>query len=334
MAKYDFGSGGLRVNGVPIQGNSIPVGFGDLANQGFGKVFYVHPSLGSDNNKGTSADKPLKTIAKADTLTTSNQHDVVVLSAASSHTLTSMLSISKNRVHYVGLDGTYRRYGQRCKVSLGVTTAATDIGTIQNTGVGNTFANIKFMNSNTVAQGIYCFVEAGEYTVIENCEIYKSTDLNVTGAAELVMNGDSSVVRGCTIGSNVNAIVGAIIRPCILFTRGIVSGKAARDVTIEDTLFWRNCGNSANRFMYGANANDIERMCLIKDCVLFNTKLAAGTPAQSIAFGAAQTQGYVLCQNVTSVGSATALSTTTGVFTADTTPDATGAAASIAIQCA
>jgi len=297
-----------------------------------GKQYFVDYDNGSDNADGKTPTTAKKTLAAAYALMVTNQNDVCYLSAYSEHTLTAMLDVSKNRVHFVGCDGANRYYGQRARVGLGVTTAATDIATIKNTGVGNTFQNIKFSNSNTVDEALYCFADGGEYTLIENCEIYKSTDLDVTGAAELLCNGDSSLYRNCTIGSNANAISGAIIRPCVLVTRETITGKVARDVMFEDVLFWRKCGNSANRFVYGANATDVERMMLFKNCIFFNTKLASATPAQNVAFGAAQTEGYVLLWNCSSVGAATAMSTTTGVFVDSPVP--TAATSGISVQAA
>ena len=73
-------------------------------------------------------------LATAYAATESNNNDVIILDSNSTHTLTAMLTVANNRVHFFGLDhllGIRRRYGQRTKVSLGVTTAATDIGTIK-----------------------------------------------------------------------------------------------------------------------------------------------------------------------------------------------------------
>jgi hypothetical protein len=206
-----------------------------------------------------------------------------------------------------------RRYGQNAKVSLGVTTAATDIATLSVTGVRCSFHNIKFMNSNTVDEGIYCVVDGGEYTVFENCEMYKSTDLDVTGAAELVCNGDSSHYRNCYIGSTVNEISGAVIRPCVLFTGGILSGKKCRDVTFEGCIFARKTGNAANCAWYGANATDIERMCYVKDCLFYNNPLGTADGTVAVSFGASQTEGSVIIKDSTSVHFGS-LCTTTGVF--------------------
>jgi hypothetical protein len=276
-------------------------------------------------------------LATAYAATESNNNDCIVLDGNSTHLLTSMLDVSNNRVHFFGMDwllGNKRRYGQGSKIQSTITTGATNIATIKITGARCSFHGIKFDAANTVDEGVYCVADGGEYTYFEDCEIYKSSDLDVTGAAELLCNGDGSTYKNCYIGSTVNAISGAILRPCVLMTRETITGKVARDVTFEGCIFARKCGNTGNRFIYGANATDVERMCLIKDCIFFNTKLATATPAQNIAFGSSLTEGYVLLKDCTSIGAATAMSTTTGVFTADTTPDATGAAAGIAIQCA
>lgn len=298
---------GISSFGVPIYGSGgIPVTEGN--------VYFVDAGIGSDGNKGTSKDRPFATIAKAYATATSNNNDVICLMGSGTHSLTEMLDVSKNRVHFIGLDGTTRRYGQGAKVSMGVTTAATDVFAVKVTGVRNSFSNIKFISNNTKDESLYTVGDGGEYTVWENCEFYKSTDLNETGAAEVVLNGDSCQFRGCTFGSAANLLVGAIIRPCILLTRNTVaSGKVSRDVTIEDCSFWRRASNVANRYIYAAGATDVERVFHLKNCTFFATKLSAALPAQCVAAAAEQTQGFVLIDNCTSINN-TKLSTTTGIY--------------------
>jgi len=311
MGQTNF-PGGISSMGVPVFGNGIPATHG--------KVFFVNYGTGSDGNNGLSTGKPFKTVSKAYSMATTNADDVIVLFGNSTHALTEMLTVSKNRVHFVGMDGTARMYGQNAKVSLGATTAATDIGTILNTGVRNSFSNIKFMNSNTVAEGIYCFVEGGEYTVLDNCEIYKENGLDETTASELVMNGDSCQIRNCVIGSLANAISGQRIRANVRMTKGIAgAGKVARDVVFEGCQFWKKAGHVDNRFFYGANADDCERMLLIRNCVFVSQKLSTAVPAQCVAFGAEQSAGYVLIDNCSSIGN-TKLSTTTGVHITGAVP--------------
>lgn len=244
--------------------------------------------------------------------------DAMVLDGDSTHSLSAMLSVTKDRCHFLGLDylmGLKRKYGQSTKVSLGVTVAATDIATIKNTGVRNSFRGIKFINENTVTEGIYCFVDGGEYTNIEYCEVYKSTDLDVTASAEFVCNADSPNYRHSTFGSLADARSGAVIRANMLFTKEIAgSGLVARDVEIEDCNFWIQSTNTANRFVYGANATDIERVAVFENCKFIANGASSAIPAQNVAFGATLTVGSVLLNNCTSVNASTAMSTTTGVF--------------------
>jgi len=305
--------GGIASFGVPVIGGSIPATSG--------KVFWVDYTNGSDGNKGTSPTKAFKTVAKAYDAATTNKDDVICLIGSATHVLTEMLTVSKNRVHFIGVDGLGGRYfGQNAKIHLGVTTAATDIGTILNTGVRNSFTNIKFTNANTVAQGLYCVVEGGEYTVYDRCEIYKESLLNGTTASEMVMNGDSCQVVNCTVGSSANLLVGDIIRANVRITAGIAgAGKVARDVVFENCRFLKKAAGTASAYFYAANATDVERMFHIKNSLFYNSKLASGDPAQCVIAAAAQTEGDILIDNCTSINN-TKLSTSTGVAIAGPVP--------------
>lgn len=247
---------------------------------------------------------------------TNNNNDIMLLDGSASHTLSEMMVISKNRINIIGMDGGGRMYGQGAKLSMGVTTAATDIAAFKNTGVRNSFRNIKYSSANTKAESLYSVVEAGEYALYENCEIYKETDLDVTGAAELVLNGDSAQFRKCTIGSLANDLSGDVIRANVLLTKGLGgSGKVCRDSLFEDCLFWKKASHVNNRFVYGANADDVERLLMFKNCSFINAKLAAALPAQAVASGSSLTAGYILLKDCAQVN-CTKLSTTTGVIVA------------------
>ena len=129
-------------------------------------------------------------------------------------------------------------------------------------------------------------------------------------------NGDSAQWLNCTIGSTANAISGAIIRPCMLLTRETITGKVCRDNVMKGCLLLRKCGDTANRFIYGANANDVERMFYIDDTLFFSNPLGSATPALGVDFGAAQTEGaVVLGSNVTSVDVTALGATGEGIYT-------------------
>jgi len=301
---------GISSYGIPVL-NNLPVALGA---GGLGKIYYVDATNGSDGNTGREPSAAFKTVAKALSVVTSNNHDVVVLSANSGHAVTAMLDISKNRVHFIGLDGrTGFGMGARARVTMGVTTAATDIAVMKNTGVGNTFTNIKFDSSNTVAESLYTVAEGGEYTVYNQCEFYKSTDLDGTAAAEVLNNGDSTQWIRCTFGSTANIIADDKIRPNMLLT-ATLSGKKMRDNIIDQCLFLvKSAGTEAVR-IYGANATDVERMLLVKDSIFLSNSLGAATPAHAVGFGAAQTQGSVILKDCTSVDHTVMAEASVGIY--------------------
>lgn len=304
---------GISSFGIPVLGN-MPMVWGD--------VYFVDYRNGDDTWDGKSKETAKKTLSGAYAVCTSNNDDLIIIDGDSSVVETAMITWAKNRITVIGANGN-RPYGQAAKVGLGITTAATDIATLLVTGVRNNFYGIKFYNDNEVTEGIYCVVDGGEYTHFENCEIYKSTDMDVTGAAELVCNADSSVYTNCTIGSLATARSGAVIRPNVLFTKGIAgAGKVARDVTFEGCNFWINASNTANRFIYGAAATDLERALIIKDCLFINNGASSALPAQNVAFGASLTVGKVLIKNCSSLNASTAMSTTIGVFVDGAAPTA------------
>lgn len=263
------------------------------------EVLFVDYATGSDSNDGKTWASALKTLGQAHTNVTTNSNSIIYVNGNSTVAETAMITWSKNRCTVIGVGG-YGHYGAAAKVSIGVTTAATDIALLKVTGVRNTFIGIKFISNNTVDEGLYTVAEGGEYTTYVNCEFYKSTDLDVTGAAEFLHNGDSTKFYNCTFGSSANATSGAVIRPNVLVT-ATLSGKKCRDTYFENCLFLSKAGNAAYTNVYGANATDVERMFLMKDCTFYNNPLSAATPDDAVNFGAAQTEGCVILKNCTSV---------------------------------
>lgn len=305
---------GISSFGIPVMGGGgIPATPGN--------VFFVDYTNGSDGNKGTSPDRPFKTVEYAYSRATTNNDDVIALIGNATHPLAAMLDVSKSRVHFIGLDATGSRlYGQNAKVSLGVTTAATDVFTMKNTGTRNSFHNIKWINSNTVAQGIHCVGEGGEYALYENCEIYKSTDLNETTASELVLNGDSAQFFNCTIGSLADQLVGDIIRPCVDLTRETVAtGKVMRDCTMVDCNFWRNLAGTAGVFIRAAADADVERLLRLERPTFVAANLGS-TPAVCISAGATLTQGWIAVNNPAGFN-VTKIATATGILVNGAAPN-------------
>jgi hypothetical protein len=300
---------GITSMGAPVLGNGIPATEGS--------VYFVDYGNGSDgvSAKANSITHAWKTLDKANDAVTTNKNDVICLVGNSTHTLTEMLTVSKNRVHFVGLDANARMYGQNAKVSLGVTTAATDIAAMQNTGVRNSFRNIKFMNSNTKDESLYCVAEGGEYTVYQNCELYKSSDLDVALAAELLCNGDSAQFSFCTIGDLVNQKGGSSAeRPCVLLTRETLTGKVARDVEFNDCVFLTKAATTATSCVHSTLANDVERRMIFRRPIFWNAKLGTADPAVAISLDNAQTQGDILLIDPATIGITALATASKGVY--------------------
>ncbi len=274
----------------------------------FGNAWYVDPTNGNDSDTGETPDHAFASISAAVSAATTNNHDVIFLSAYAAHTQTSMLTITKNRLHFVGCDlRTGIGMGARARVAMGDSTVDADIALMQNTGVGNTFTGIKFDSSSTVSASLYGVAEGGEYTIYNRCEFYKSSDLDDAGAAEIALNGDSAQFLNCTIGSSANET--GNIRANVLVTGEIISGKKCRDCYFENCMLLGKADDTDKNFVYGDNATDVERMLVFKSCTFFNNPLSSGTPAAAIAFGAAQTQGAVYCDGNTACVDCTVMGT-------------------------
>lgn len=269
------------------------------------------------------------TVAAAYDAAVTNANDVIALSAYGAHALTEMLTVSKSRVHFVGLGGPARRYGQRSRITMGVTTAVTDVHMIKNIGVGNTFTNIKFDSGNTLTQATSTIGEGGEYAIYTNCEFYNSVKLNSDTHAEVLLNGDSTQFFGCTFGSLADAVSGDKVRPAVITTGGGVAGGAgvSRDVLFDNCRFWKNAGGTTTAMIKIAADNDLERVMEIKDCTFAANKLGS-VPAVSIS-SATLTKSQVLLTGMTVAANCTKIGTATGII--NCTP-ARVATATIGIQ--
>lgn len=279
----------------------------------FGNSWYVDAGVGSDSNVGNTPTTAFATIGAAVAAAATNNDDVIFLSASSTaHVQTSMLTVSKSRLHFVGTGIGNRKYGQRARITMGVTTDTADVFMVKNTGVGNSFTNIKFANGNTLTQNVAAVGEGGEYASYNNCEFYDSTRLNSDTHAEVVCNGDSAQFFNCTFGSLADSVSGDKIRPAILLTAGTVgSGLVSRDVLFDGCKFWKNAGGTTTAMIKGA-ATDVERVMEFHDCQFVANVLGA-QPAVAIDV-ATLTVGQIILTGDTCSFECTKIATATGVL--------------------
>ena len=296
---------GITSQGVPVVGGGMPATSG--------RYIFVDATNGADGNDGSSWNSAVKTIAFAYTLVTTDHDDVIVLSTNAVHTLTEMLTVAKNRVHFVG-DVYGRSYGQAAKINMPITTAITDVFCMKNTGTRNTFTGIKFMSDNTLATyHIGTVGEGGEYAVYRNCEFYSSVKLNSDTHAELVLNGDSAQFFNCTFGSLADAVNGDKIRPAVRMANGVVgAGLVSRDILFDGCKFWKQAGGTTTAMIKIAASADLERGMEIKDCS-FVASILGSVPATAIA-SATLTNGYVMLSGNTIAYNCTKIGTATGIL--------------------
>ena len=324
--------------------NNMNVGYGrafidSVANlvPTFGKILVVMPS--TDPNFDRISDivqtdpdgvvRLYQTVAAAYAAATTQQDDVIVLSTYGVHELTAMLDISKSRVHFVSMDTFGRLYGQRARINYADGIATTDAFAVKNTGVGNTFTGIKFLNNNTDEQVVATFGEGGEYAVFRNCEFYNSTDLDSDTEAELVLGGDSAQFFDCTFGSLADFVSGDKIRPAVLVDGSVVgTGKVARDVLFQGCKFWKNAGGTTTVMIKITSDDDLERIMEIKDCTFIGAKTGS-TPAVAIA-SATLTKSQVILTGDTVAFNCTRIGTATGIVSGLNVKVAT---ATIGVQC-
>lgn len=182
----------------------------------FGRIFVVFNS--SDASK--EAYDTLSNVAKTDPdgkvrfftslsdaydAAESNNNDVICLDAQTSHKVSSMLTISKNRVHFIGFDGGgWRVENQRVLISNTGAGAATDTAMIKVTGTGVTFRNIAFKNNWTVAQNLYCVDDQSSNGYFENCTFHNLGSAHLTNAnsAALRLSSQDTTYVRCQIGAD------------------------------------------------------------------------------------------------------------------------------------
>jgi hypothetical protein len=266
---------------------------GLIDGNGKGKHYYVDYATGADTNSGEYWNTALKTYGEAVDRVTTNKNDVIHINGASTVVETSMVTLSKSRVHTVGHNGAYRHMGNGAKINLSsASTGAANIACFKNTGVRNTFTGIRFMSDSTISESLYTLVEAGEFATYNYCEAYKSSDLDDAGAAELLLNGDTAQFYNCSIGALTNET--GDIRAKVLCTN--VVGQL-RDCYFENCLFLGNADATDNVHVYAGAAGSVQRMLMFKQCTFMNNGAAAGTPAHAVGCAAAQDVGLIFLKD-------------------------------------
>ena len=170
-----------------------------------GEVFWVVEDSDPDYNvllQRYSAKNVFTTLAGAYAAVTTNRNDIIYLSGQSTHSVTTGIAWSKSRIHVIGLDGGGRLVQQGSKVQTA--TADTTAYVIKNTGVRNTFRNVKFIQASTDALALHVLEEGGEGNLYDHCSFTFGvvSNLDLTTASEVIMGGDSDTFTWCQFGQD------------------------------------------------------------------------------------------------------------------------------------
>lgn len=229
------------------------------------------------------------TVAEAYDAVTSNNNDVILLDADTSFS-EAMLTVAKNRVHFIGMDTGGRRVSQGTKLVTPATDVAASIAVIKNTGTRNTYRNIKFIQQGTNAAQINSFWDTGEGTYVENCHFSHVSLLSTATVSPLKFAGDTCHYKNCQIGDSTIYRTGAA-------QMAMRVDQYARYSYFEECEFV-NYSSQTTAMLVGFEAATALigwikfTRCGFNGSLLGDGATAGGKPA--VAIVSAQSAGYVL----------------------------------------
>lgn len=252
----------------------------------FGNVFIVSSSSDSADNKVTRLQEVFKpeagvvrvfsSLSDAYDACTTNNNDVILLDADSTHSLSAGIAWSKNRIHVIGLDGGERLIQQGAKVQLA--TAATTAYVIKVTGVRNSFRNVKFIQAATAGTGLTVLQEGGEGNLYKNCSFVFGVVNNLGGttAHEVLAGSDSATFLNCTFGSD--TLLTSAARS-VFHIDQVTASQEFKSNVIQDCIFQISSSSSTAHFIRLDAVGDILFSNLFKRCSFVASVDSAGGAA-------------------------------------------------------
>ena len=283
-----------------------------IAQMGFattGKIFYLDPLNGNDNNNGQSPTfqgggvGPVASLATGYALLTSGNNDVLVLIGNGLTTASARLSKaftwSKSAAHFVGIAAPTRLSPQaRVAPTLGATAFA---NMFILSGNGCLFANITFFQGFTTGTtNQICFTISGKNNCFRNCAFQGMGDTqsaNDAGSRSLLIQSGENSFINCQIG--IDTIKSTALNASVEFQSG-----AARNF-FEDCVFPRlGSATTSGITLLAAAADAIDRVTVFKHCTFSNASTFSGGAAPTgFSKLAASAGGIFLFQQCTIVGS-------------------------------
>ena len=237
--------------------------------------------------------------------TESNNNDIILIDGNSSHSQ-AMITVSKNRIHFIGMDGGGRLNSQGSKISTPATDVAASVAVIKNTGTRNTYKNLKIIQQGTNVAQTSGLIDEGEGTYVKNCEM-EVNSLLTTVTQGVLFAGDTCHYEDCQVGNS----------------------TVYHDVSLQAPMTITPSGGATARYSYFVNCNfiqftaDTDSPCVqvltaagfigwiaFQNCNFVNAKKGNGaTAGGAMAAGVANagTAGYLLFDNRCTSYNATAM---------------------------
>jgi hypothetical protein len=264
-----------------------------------GKAIYVKPYSGSDNYSGKRPDRAVKTLAKALSLATADQNDVVYLfsesnsAASTTDYQSSTLDWNKDGVHLVGINSG-SPMSQRSRVAL-ISTYVTASNLFTLSADNCLIANVSFFAGVADTHPTGCLQVTGDRNAFQNCHIagIGNDNNDIAGAYSLYLNGvEETLFKNCKIGLNtVDAGTAA--------NSEILIANTVKNVFFEDCTIFRRIEHATNHPLVKiAAATSIDEFLMFDRCAFISTSTNYGT-IQSGVFKlvADLTQGIIVVKD-------------------------------------
>jgi hypothetical protein len=277
---------GISSFGIPVMGGGgIPAMFGT--------VYFVDYSAGLDDNEGKSVDKPLKTLSEAYDRCTTNKNDVILINGYSSVLEDAAILWTKNRIHVVGLGGGFLT-GQRAKLELSATGITADAAAnIVLSGVGNSFHNLKIINSGTHANSVSAVIDAGEATLWDNCSFMKLSDLDQTTVSDFETRADSTTYLNCEFGFD--TLTQSVARPTLRIKGS--GGTRMTHCRFIDCIFTCQSSTANKMHVLVHDTSALRFESIFKECIFIaaiNQTASAVTLANAVTSVSGLVEGNLL----------------------------------------
>ena len=250
----------------------------------FGNVHVVLNSSNSDEKNYQQLQDVMKvdgdgyvrfftSLESAYTACESNNNDVILLDANSSHVVAAGMDWSKNRIHVIGMDGGDRLVQQGAKVQS--TDGVGDAYVIKVTGTRNSFVNIKFIQVDTTNTSLTVAQDGGEGTLWKNCSFTFGVSDNLGGATtyEFVAGSDSATYINCTFGSD--TLLTSAARSVFRIDQ-VTSGQEFKSNIMKDCLFNISFSEAGAYLLSVAANTDVLFSNLFIDCNFLASVDSAG----------------------------------------------------------